>query len=244
MLFPIILALLSFRKLSAYQTNLTPWVCIDDGNEFSPTLPSCLPGHKIHLESVVFESTDDDSCSGLARCRVTRNDVLIADCEGKRTCQMDVNNLRLRLNATCAMARRFYVKYRCLPVIQEQKDYLCEPSSARRVTVSDINLSCPRNYQIYITSAVIGISMKPQDDPSKARFKCNKDTQWTCSSSATEVYRDVCHRQVRSGSAEQCKIKYTDRATLDDCPHGVASNYSMVEYLCIPGMTGNGQGNR
>ena len=237
MLFPIILGLQLCRIFSAYQTIPTPWSCIEYDKEFSPALPSCLPGHNVRMESVVFESSIGDECSGVTRCQVEKNDILNVDCDGKRTCQVDINTLRLNLSATCGLAKRFYVKYRCLPVLQEQKDYLCEPSSTRRVALSDINLSCPRNYHIYITSAVIGISVKPQEDPSKARFKCNKDTQWLCSSVATNAYRDVCQRQVRSGNAEQCKIRYTDRGLLDDCPHGVASNYSMVEYLCVPGMT-------
>jgi hypothetical protein len=182
----------------------------------------------------MYESTINNLCSGLTLCQIENKNIFSFACNRKRTCQIDINTLRFHINSTCGTTVRFYTYYRCLPVIQEQKDYLCESPSAiqRRIPLGDINLACERNYRLYITKALIGISLKQQDDmiTTKNRFKCNKDTQSTCNYNIPYAYRDICDNQ----SKDQCKIKYNDRPMLKDCQYGMTSNYSMVEYSCIP----------
>ena len=237
MLLRLIFAFYLVRIADSYNTNPTQWSCLESTNEPSPppTLPSCLPGYVIDIENVIFESTTDGSCTGTTLCQVENKNALLFACNRKRTCQVDAKDLRFHVNGTCGSTKRFFTKYRCLPVIQEQKDYLCESPTTRRATLGDINLSCERNYRLHITMASIGISIKPQDDQTKARFKCNKDTPWICTQYVSDVYRSVCHNQLRPGQDDQCKIRYSDRPVLKDCPHGTGSNYSMVEYSCIPG---------
>jgi len=82
--------------------------------------------------------------------------------------------------------------------------------------------------------SLIGISLKQHDETTttvKNRFKCNKDTQTVCNNYVQNNYRDVCDTQ----SKQECKITYNQRPNLKDCEYGMASNFSLVEYLCIPG---------
>jgi hypothetical protein len=223
------------QAAQSYKTNPTSWVCIEPTNELSTPLASCLPGYVIDIDSVTFESTHDDSCSGISRCQSEQTHPLVSSCNRKRTCQLEIAALRFHLNSTCGSTKRFFIKYRCLPVIYEQKDYVCDSPSARRVTQGDINLSCARNFRIHITSAIIGMSLKPSDELSRARYKCNKDTISTCHFYASDNYRHVCTSQLTSTQEDQCKIRYHDRPGLNECSYGSTSNYSMVEYLCIPG---------
>jgi hypothetical protein len=228
------LLLFTFHIIYSYKTNPTDYICIESINGISQTLPSCLPGYVLDIENVIYESTRDDTCSGMVLCRIENKNTFAFGCNRKRTCQIDLNNLRFHINSTCSSTIRFFVQYRCLPVIQEQKDYLCESSTSRRPSLGDINLSCIRNYRLHITTAFIGLSLKQQDETigTKKIFKCNKDTQTTCINYIPNNYRDVCDSQ----SKHECKITYNQRPMLKDCQDGItSSNFSLVEYLCIPG---------
>jgi len=79
--------------------------------------------------------------------------------------------------------------------------------------------------------ALVGISVKPQDPTNKNHFQCNKDTYWLCNYYVPDAYRNVCNN--RNGN--QCQIRYNDRPRLKGCSYGESSNFSLVEYLCIPG---------
>ncbi len=129
---------------------------------------------------------------------------------------------------------RFFTKYRCLPVIQEQKDYLCE-SSIRRASLADIKLECTKYYRLHITLALVGISVKQQDDTTQQRFKCNKDTYWICNHYVPDAYGNVCSNQLNRGIGDRCEIRLNDRPRLKGCQYGEVSNFSLVEYSCIPG---------
>ncbi|UJR09528.1 hypothetical protein I4U23_013765 [Adineta vaga] len=217
-----------------YKTNPTPFICIESTNKTSSNLPSCLPGYIIDIENVIYESTIDNSCSGTTRCQIENKNPLSFACNHKRICTVNINDLRFPINSTCGSTIRLYTTYRCLPVIHDQTDYLCESSIVRRVTSGDINLSCARNYRLYIKMALIGISLRQQIEQTGNRFKCNKDTQTICTSSIQNAYRDVCDSQLKQGNDGECKIRYNDRPPLKDCPYGMMSNFSMVEYSCIP----------
>ncbi|CAF1245721.1 unnamed protein product [Adineta steineri] len=220
----------------SYNTNPTSYLCTDSLTEIPQKLPSCLPGYIIDIENVFYESTVDNSCSGTTLCRVENKNSLQFACNRKRRCNVNIDNLRFHINSTCGTTVRFYTKYRCLPVIQEQNDHLCEPlSSSRRLALGDIKLECQRNYRLHITSALIGISIKKQDELTKNHFKCNKDTQTVCNSYVPNAYRDVCDNPLRPTYDDHCTIKYNERPALKDCPYGMTSNFSLVEYLCIPG---------
>ncbi|CAF4274020.1 unnamed protein product [Rotaria sp. Silwood2] len=235
MLIEICFFLYTLQISYTYKTSPTPWLCTDSTNDISNPYPSCLPGYIIDIENVVYESTNDNSCTGLTLCQIENKNTVLFACNRKRTCHIDINTLHFHINSTCHTTKRLYIKYRCLPIIQEQKDYLCESSSQRRIRSGEINLSCIRNYRLYITNALIGISIKQQQDEiNKSSFKCNKDTQTICNYNIPNAYHDVCDSQLKHGSDDQCKIKYHERPTLKDCQHGMASNFSMVEYLCIP----------
>ena len=98
--------------------------------------------------------------------------------------------------------------------------------------LGDIKLSCMNNYRLHITNALIGISLKLQDDLTiRNRFKCNKDTPTVCNTYVPNNYHDICYSQ----SKYECKITYDQRSILKDCQYGTISNFSLVEYLCIPG---------
>ena len=146
---------------------------------------------------------------------------------------MKIRLFRFHINSTCGSTVRFYIKYRCLPVIQEQKDYLCD-SSTRRGNSPDINLSCENDYHLYIKLALVGISVRQQSDSIRNRFTCNKDTYWLCNYYVPDAYRNVCNNQLNRGYGSQCVIRYNDRPRLKGCQYGEASNFSLVEYLCIP----------
>lgn len=229
----ILLLFGSISIVHSYKSNPTQYICIDNSTERSQTLPSCLPGYVLEIDNVIYESTRDQTCSGITHCPVENKNAFLFACNRKRTCQIDLTKLAFHINATCGITSRFFVQYRCLPVIQEQKDYLCESFTQRRPALSDINLSCMRNYRLHITKASVGISLKsPQDESNpKNRFKCNRETDTTCITDVPSVYRDICLSQ----SKQECKIPYNQRPTLNNCPHGTASNFSYVEYSCIPG---------
>lgn len=219
----------------SYKTQPTQWLCTDASNPIPNSAPACLPGYVIDIEDVLYESSTDNTCSGITLCRIENKNTLLFACNRKRTCNVDPNHLNFYINSTCGSTVRLYVKYNCVPVIHEQKDYLCEASTPRRARIGDINLSCQRNYRLFIKTALIGISIKQQDDTNKSPFKCTKDTQFSCSYNVPNAYNDVCDSQFRDGYDYQCKIRYNDRPLLKDCPYGMTSNFSMVEYLCIPG---------
>jgi hypothetical protein len=224
-----------FQISYSYKSHSTQYICIESTNGISQTLPSCLPGYVIDIENVIYESTRDDTCSGTVLCQIENKNTFLFACNRKRTCQIDINTLRFHINSTCSSTIRFFVQYRCLPVIQEQKDYLCESSTLRRPSLGDINLSCIRNYRLHITMSLIGISLKQHDETTtttiKNRFKCNKDTQTICNNYISNNYQDVCDIQ----SKQECKITYNQRPELKDCQYGMTSNFSLVEYSCIPG---------
>ncbi|CAF4269134.1 unnamed protein product [Rotaria magnacalcarata] len=235
MLIDSVIFLFIIQITYSYKTNPTSWICTESTNEISSSLPACLPGYTIDIEDVVYESTTDNSCRGTTLCHIENKNTLLFACNRKRTCNIDTNNLHFHINSTCGSTKRFFVTYRCLPVIQEQKDYLCDASTQRRARLGDINLSCEKNYRLYIKMASIGISIKQQDESNKNRFKCNKDTPTICNSNVPNAYRGVCDSQIRDGNDDQCKIRFNERPMLKDCQHGITSNFSMVEYLCIPG---------
>lgn len=223
----------------AYETNPTPWFCtdpnaLDSTIEISQKLPSCLPGYAIDIEDVVYESTTDGKCSGKSLCSLHNKNTLTFACNHKQTCNVEIRHFRFHINATCGSTVRFFTKYRCLPVIHEQKDYLCE-SSKRRPNLADIKLECARYYRLHITLALVGISVKQQDDMIQQHFKCNKDTYWLCNHYVSDAYRNVCSNQLNHGSGDRCEIRPNDRPRLKGCQHGEVSNFSLVEYSCIPG---------
>lgn len=224
------LNLFIFHLTYSYKSHPTQYICIETISGITQALPSCLPGYVIDIENVFYESTRDDICSGTTLCQIENKNTFLFACNRKRTCQIDINNLRFQINSTCGSTKRFFVQYRCLPVIYEQKDYLCESSSTRRPSLGDINLACARNYRLHITNALIGLSLKPQEE-TKTRFKCNKDTQTICNNFITNDYQDICQRQPK----QECKITYNQRPMLNDCQYGAPSNFSLVEYSCIPG---------
>ena len=231
---------LHFSVLHAYEQSLTPWFCtkptaLDSSVETPPTLASCLPGFAIDIEDVVYESTTDGECSGRRLCSLHNKNTLTFACNQKTLCNLKIGHLRYHINSTCGSTVRFYIKYRCLPVIQEQKDYICDSSSRRAGQQSaDINLSCENNYRLYIKMALVGISVRPQGESTRTRFQCNKDTYWLCNHYVPDAYRNVCTNQLNRGYGSQCEIRYNDRPRLKGCPYGEASNFSLVEYLCIP----------
>ena len=230
----------AFPVSQAYKTSPTPWFCTDPNAagstaDVARTLPSCLPGSAIDIEDVVYESTVDGTCSGTRRCSLHNKNTLTFACNRKRTCNVDIRHFRFHINATCGSTVRFFTKYRCVPVIHEQKDYLCESPSARRPNQGDINLSCQPGYRLHITMALVGVSVRPSDDAGRNRFKCNKDTYWLCNHYIPDAYRNACSNQLSRGRADQCRIQYSDRPALRECQHGPSSNFSMVEYSCIPG---------
>jgi hypothetical protein len=231
MLIKIFLVLLFIFQLTySYQSTPTQFICAEPLNGLTQTLPSCLPGYILDIENVIYESTSDNTCSGPVLCQIENKNTFLFACNRKRSCQIDINTLRFQINSTCGTTIRFFVQYRCLPVIQDQKDFLCESSTLRRPSLGDINLSCMQNYRLHIITASVGISLKQQDEAKKS-FKCNKDVQTTCNTDVPNGYRDVCDKQSR----QECKITYNQRPMLKDCPYGMTSNFSLVEYLCIPG---------
>ncbi|CAF1399920.1 unnamed protein product [Adineta ricciae] len=235
MLFGTIVSILFIIEIStSSNTNLTPYTCIEPTDKPSSNLPSCLPGYIIHIENVMYESTTDDTCSGTARCRIENKNTLLFACNRKRTCSINITDLRFSINSTCGSTRRVYTTYRCLPVIYDQTDFLCESSAGRRVTSGDINLSCARNYRLYIKTALAGISLRQQADQTGNRFKCNRDTPTICTTPTQNDYRYICDNQLKQGNGAECKIRYNERPLLRDCPYGTVSNFSMVEYSCIP----------
>ena len=80
---------------------------------------------------------------------------------------------------------------------------------------------------MYILNAFVGLAAS-----SKSAAKCGKETSSSCLNDVTPTYRSVCQR---SNSKDQCKIRYQDRPNLSGCDESAMSNYSMVEYLCVPG---------
>ena len=225
---------------STFKVTQTPWFCtdqnaLDKATDVNKALPSCLPGYAIDIEDVIYQSTADGTCSGALLCSLHNRNTLTFACNRKKTCNVDIRHFRFHINATCGSTVRFYTKYRCLPVIHEQKEYLCESPTARRPQLGDLNPSCTNYYRLHITMALIGISVKPQDSMTKSSFKCNKDTYWMCNHYIPDAYRNVCDNQVNRGVGEQCKIRYSDRPALRGCEYGSTSNFSIVEYSCIPG---------
>jgi hypothetical protein len=83
--------------------------------------------------------------------------------------------------------------------------------------------------------ALVGISVKPQNDLFKSPFKCNKDTYWLCNYYVPDAYRNVCNNQLNYGVGDRCTIRSNDRPRLKGCQYGESSNFSLVEYSCIPG---------
>jgi hypothetical protein len=193
-----------------------------------------LPGYDIDIQDVVYESTTDGECSGKRLCSLHNKNTLTFACNHKRLCNLKIDHFRYHMNSTCGSTVRFYIKYRCIPVIQEQKDYLCD-SPIRRGNSPDINLSCENDYRLYIKMALVGIRARQQDQSMKNHFVCNKDTYWDCNVYVPDGYRNVCNNQLNRGYGSQCQIRYTDRPRLKGCPHGEASDFSLVEYMCIPG---------
>jgi hypothetical protein len=224
----------------AYEQSLTPWFCtepnpLDPSIEISQTLASCLPGYVIDIDDVVYESTVDGKCSGKKLCSLHNKNTLTFACNRKHLCELKIRHFRYHINSTCGSTIRFFIKYRCLPVIQEQKDYLCD-TSIRRGNLQDINLSCENYYRLYIKMALVGISARQHDDIyNNDHFICNKDTYWHCNHYVPDAYRNVCNNQLNRGIGNQCQIRYNDRPRLKGCPYGELSNFSLVEYLCIPG---------
>lgn len=207
---------------------------MDSTVEISQKLPSCLPGYVIDIEDVVYESTIDGKCSGKSLCSIHNKNTLLFACNQKQVCSVEIRHFRFHINSTCGSTVRFFTKYRCLPVIHEQKDFLCE-SSLRRPNAVDIKLSCQRFYRLHITLALVGISIKQQADENQQRFKCNKDTYWLCNHYVPDAYRSVCSSQLNRGVGDFCEIKSYDRPRLKGCQYGEMSNFSLVEYSCIPG---------
>ncbi|CAF1449560.1 unnamed protein product [Adineta steineri] len=234
-----IVIFLLFQISHAYKTNPTPWFCtdphaLDSAVEISQKLPSCRPGHVIDIEDVVYESTVDGKCSGKSLCSLHNKNALLFACNQKQICNVEIRHFRFHINSTCGSTVRFFTKYRCLPVIQEQKDYLCE-SSIRRPSLADIKLSCERYYRLHVTLALVGISVKQQDNGIQQHFKCNKDTYWLCNHYVPDAYRNACSNQLDRGIGDYCDIRPNDRPRLKGCQYGEVSNFSLVEYSCIPG---------
>ncbi|CAF0742594.1 unnamed protein product, partial [Didymodactylos carnosus] len=208
----------------SYETRPTPWFCTDPNytpqSDVTNTLPSCRPGYVIDIEDVVYESTVDDTCSGVTRCSLHNKNTLTFACNKKRSCQVQIKDFRYHINQTCGSTVRFYTKYKCVPVIYDQKDYLCD-SSFRR---PDINLACDRDYRLYIAYAVLGITEK------KSSSACKKE-QWYCNQYVHHTYSQLC---ATSANKDSCIIRYGDRPLLRDCAYGTYSNFSLVDYSCIP----------
>lgn len=226
-----------------YKTNPTPWFCtdpnaLDSTVEVSRKLPACSPGYVIDIEDVVYESTVDGTCSGKSLCSTNYKNTLSFACNNKQICDVETRQFRFHINSTCGATVRFFTKYRCLPVIQERKDYMCE-LAARRSSSADINLTCERNYRLHLSMALVGISVKPQDTILRERFQCNKNTYWICNQYVSDAYRNVCNNQLNHGTGDQCRIRSNDRPRLKGCVHGEASNFSLVEFSCIPGKLHN-----
>lgn len=129
------------------------------------------------------------------------------------------------MNATCQSTNRFYIKYRCLPVIQNENHYQCDSTVRRNI----INLSCENSFRLYIKMALVGISTQ------QSSALCDKNTYWVCNHYVPDSYRNVCNNRLSYAGGSQCDIHYNDRPRLKACPHGELSNFSMIEYLCIPG---------
>ncbi|CAF0809938.1 unnamed protein product, partial [Didymodactylos carnosus] len=106
--------------------------------------------------------------------------------------------------------------------IYDQKDFLCESVNSRRPP--EINLSCNHDYYLYITYAVLGIT------PKKGSTACKKE-QWYCNQYVHHTYSKLCATSVKKDS---CTIRYEDRPPLKDCTYGIYSNFSLVDYSCIP----------
>lgn len=234
---------LSFQYLVfitfTYNTNPTPWFCTDpnalDSNvEINQKLPSCQSGYAVHIEDVTYESTSDGTCSGKSLCNYHNKNTLSFACNYKQKCDVDIRHSRFHINKTCGSTVRFFTKYRCLPVIQEHKNYLCE-FSTRRANSGDINITCESNYRLHITMALVGISIRTQGESGKSRSKCNKNIHRVCEQYVLDAYHSVCSNQVNNGLGDQCKIRYSDRPTLTGCEYGQLSNFSLIEYSCIPG---------
>jgi hypothetical protein len=83
--------------------------------------------------------------------------------------------------------------------------------------------------------ALVGIIIRQHDEAIKSHFKCDKDTYWLCNHYVPDAYRNVCNNQLNYGSGNQCEIRYSDRPRLKGCQYGETSNFSLVEYSCIPG---------
>lgn len=238
----IFLLLLFFQIniIHAYEQSLTPWFCtkpntLDSSIETSQTLATCLPGFDIDIDDVVYESTTDGECSGKKLCSLHNKNTLTFACNHKRICNLKIRHFRFHINSTCGSTVRFYIKYRCLPVIHEQKDYLCD-SLIRRGNSPDINLSCENDYRLYIKLALVGINIQQHDQSNRPQhFQCNKDTYWVCNQYVPDSYRNVCNNQLNRRYGSQCEIRYNDRPRLKGCQYGETSNFSLVEYLCIPG---------
>ena len=186
------------------------------------------------MEDVTYESTVDDTCSGETRCSVSNKNTLAFACNHKQRCNVNIRDFRYHINTTCGSTVRFFTKYRCLSVIQEQRDFLCQ-SSMHGTNQGNIYLSCERHYRIHITMALVGISVKPQNSITRQRFKCDKDTYWLCNKYVSDAYRNACKHQLNQGSGDQCRIRYNDRPKLTECQYGQFSNFSLVQYSCIPG---------
>ena len=225
----VLLFLLICSLVYSSKPNSTPFICIESSSK-APTLPSCLPGYVLDIDNVIYESTHDDSCSDITRCRIESKNSLAFACNRKRTCQIELANLHFHINSTCGTTRRFFIQYHCLPIIQEQKDYFCDSPTYRRPLLGDINLSCIKNYRLIILNAWIGLSLRSSDDFS-SKIKCNRDTLTTCQYDLSTNYRHLCDYQ----SKQECKIAYSQRPMLEQCSYGTQSNFSLVEYLCIPG---------
>lgn len=76
--------------------------------------------------------------------------------------------------------------------------------------------------------------MKPQEVNRKIPWQCGKDTYWLCNYYIPDNYRNVCENQLSRNAGDQCQIRYADRPTLRGCEYRTNSNFSIVEYSCIP----------
>jgi len=218
---------------SAYEQSLTRWFCAkpnpaDSSAETFQTVASCSAGYVIDIDDVVYESTIDGECSGQRLCSLQNKNTLTFTCNRKRLCSLKIQQLHFYINSTCQTANRFYIKYRCLPVIQTEKQYQCD-SSTHRGSSTTIHLSCENFFRLYVKMALVGISTQ------QSSSLCDKNTYWLCNHYVPDAYRNVCNNRLSYTSGSQCDIHYNDRPRLKACPHGEYSNFSMIEYLCIPG---------
>lgn len=218
----------------------TPWFCtdplaFDSTVEINRKLPSCPVGYAVEIDDVIYESTIDGKCSGSLYCSVNNKNALAFACNGKQICTVDIRNFRFQINSTCGATVRFFSKFRCLPVLYDQKDYFCQSPNIRNPNQGDLTISCQNNYHLHIKMALIGISVKSQDLSNRNRWKCDKNTYWLCNHYIPDAYRNVCQNQLHRNSPERCLIRYSDRPQLRNCPHGSSSNFSIVEYVCVPG---------